>query len=102
PEHDAQVARGPVLPLAGDWTIDSFSTHLGEQALFEKRPEREVFLGYRRWAFESAAIDLALRQNGLTLGEAVGRELRPLTYVVSMRLGEPPALGGLQGWFPPS
>lgn len=98
PEHDAQVARGPVLPLAGDWTIDSFSSHLGKQELFETPPEREVYLDYRRWAFESAALDLALRQNRLTLGAAVGRELRPLTYVVSMRLGEPPSLEVLEGW----
>ena len=97
-EHDAQVARGPILPLAGDWTIDSFSSHLADQALFENAPEREVFVDYRRWAFESAALDLALRQNGLTLGQAVGRELRPLTYVVSMRLGEPPTLELLEGW----
>ena len=33
-EHDAQLERGPVLPLAGTWTIDSFSRHLAEQALF--------------------------------------------------------------------
>ena len=41
---------------------------------------------YRRWAFESAALDLALRQAGRSLAEVVGREPRPLTYVVSMRL----------------
>ena len=28
-EHDRLQERGPDLPLAGDWTIDSFSTHLG-------------------------------------------------------------------------
>ena len=68
------------------------------QPLFETPPERPVYVDYRRWAFESAALDLALRQNGTTLGQAVGRELRPLTYVVSMRLGEPPTLERLQGW----
>jgi hypothetical protein len=97
-EHDAQLARGPVLPLAGEWTIDSFSRHLATQALFENPPERDVYADYRRWAFESAALDLALRQSGETLGQAVGRELRPLTYVVSMRLGEPPTLDRLRGW----
>ncbi len=97
-EHDAQLERGAVLPLAGTWTIDSFSRHLADQALFENPPERPVYVDYRRWAFESAALDLALRQNGTTLGQAVGRELRPLTYVVSMRLGEPPTLELLQGW----
>ena len=29
------------------------------------------YLDYRRWAFESAALDLALRQAGISLGEAV-------------------------------
>ena len=97
-EHDAQLERGAVLPLAGTWTIDSFSQHLAEQALFENPPERDVYVDYRRWAFESAALDLALRQTGQTLGRAVGRELHPLTYVVSMRLGEPPTLERVQGW----
>jgi hypothetical protein len=97
-EHDAQLERGPVLPLTGSWTIDSFSNHLAHQALFENPPERSVYVDYRRWGFESAALDLALRQNATTLGPVVGRELRPLTYVVSMRLGEPPTLERLQGW----
>jgi hypothetical protein len=97
-EHDAQLARGPVLPLAGEWTIDSFSHHLGAQPLFASAPERDVYVDYRRWGFESAALDLALRQSGLTLGQAVGRELRPLTFVVSMRLGEPPTLDRVKGW----
>jgi L-alanine-DL-glutamate epimerase-like enolase superfamily enzyme len=97
-EHDAQLARGPVLPLAGAWTIDSFSHHLASQPLFESPPERGVYVDYRRWGFESAALDLALRQSGLTLGQAVGREPRPLTYVVSMRLGEPPSLERVHGW----
>jgi hypothetical protein len=97
-EHESQLARGPVLPLAGDWTLDSFSGHLGELPLFEREPEMHAFLDYRRWAFESAALDLALRQSGVTLGDVVGRELRPLTYVVSMRLGEPPSLEKVEGW----
>ena len=97
-EHDAQLERGAVLPLAGTWTIDSFSQHLAAQALFENPPERDVYVDYRRWGFESAALDLALRQAGQTLGQAVGRELRPLTYVVSMRLGEPPTLEPVEGW----
>ena len=42
-------------------------------------------LDYRRWAFESAALDLALRQAGSTLGEVVGREPAPLRFVVSTR-----------------
>jgi hypothetical protein len=40
---------------------------------------------YRRWAFESAALDLALRQNETSLGQALGREHRPVRFVVSTR-----------------
>jgi hypothetical protein len=50
----------------------------------------EAFRDYRNWAFESAALDLALRQAGRSLAEAVGREPRPLRFVVSMRLPDPP------------
>ncbi|HJS50092.1 MAG TPA: hypothetical protein VJ745_07185 [Gaiellaceae bacterium] len=97
-EHDAQLERGATLPLGGQWTLDSFSRHLDTQPLFEKAPERSVYVDYRRWGFESAALDLALRQSGTALGLAVGRELRPVRYVVSMRFGEPPTLERLQGW----
>jgi hypothetical protein len=92
-DQRAQQERGPVLPLAGDWSFDSFSQHLGELDLFPaKAPEWDVFRNYRRWAFESAALDLALRQAGISLTEAVGRELRPVTFVVSSRMGEPPTI----------
>jgi L-alanine-DL-glutamate epimerase-like enolase superfamily enzyme len=97
-EHDAQVERGPVLPLQGEWTVGSFSRHLETVRLFENEPERAVYLAYRRWGFESAALDLALRQTGISLAQAMGRELRPLTFVVSMRLGEPPSADRVRGW----
>jgi len=97
-EHDAQLARGPVLPLVGDWTLGSFSRHLSTVPLFEREPDRREYLDYRRWAFESAALDLALRQAGRSLAATVGRALRPLTFVVSMRLGSPPALDRVRGW----
>ena len=77
------------LPLAGSWTIDSFSKHLGELELFPTEPSMEAFHDYRRWAFESAALDLALRQAGRSLADVVGREPRPVTFVVSMRLDPP-------------
>jgi L-alanine-DL-glutamate epimerase-like enolase superfamily enzyme len=47
---------------------------------------------YRRWGFESAALDLALRQAGRSLADVLGRELRPVTFVVSSRMGDPPTL----------
>jgi hypothetical protein len=89
----AQQELGPVLPLAGDWTFDSFARHLGEIDLFPAGPpDREVYRNYRRWGFESAALDLALRQAGASLADAVGRELEPVRFVVSSRMGEPPTI----------
>jgi L-alanine-DL-glutamate epimerase-like enolase superfamily enzyme len=89
----AQQAHGPQLPLAGEWTFASFSQHLGETDLFPAgAPDRDVYRNYRRWGFESAALDLALRQAGRSLADALGRELRPVTFVVSSRMGDPPTL----------
>src|SRR5436190_9647141 len=55
-------------------------------------PIRDSARFYRRWAFESAALDLALRQNGLSLQDAVGRVAKPVTFVVSLRVGHPASL----------
>jgi L-alanine-DL-glutamate epimerase-like enolase superfamily enzyme len=96
--QDAQQARGTALPLAGTWTLDSFSAHLATLPLFEEEPERHAYLDYRRWAFESAALDLALRQAGVSLGEAVGREPRPVTFVASGGLGAPPTTERLRAF----
>jgi hypothetical protein len=91
--HPAQQELGPVLPLAGEWTFDAFSRHLGELDLFPAEPaEREVFVNYRRWGLESAALDLALRQAGTSLAAALDREPAPVRFVVSSRMGEPPTL----------
>ena len=85
-DHVAQQDRGPTLDLAGEHTIESFSKLIEGLELFPTPPEREVSVNYRRWAFESAALDLALRQAGKPLHEVLGREPRPVTFVVSMRL----------------
>jgi hypothetical protein len=86
-DHAALQDAGPVLPLAGSHTLDSLSHRLDELDLFPEPPVREPSREYRRWAFESAALDLALRQAGLSLAEVLEREPRPVTFVVSMRLG---------------
>src|SRR5215207_10011472 len=81
-EHAAQQDLGPTLPLAGSWTLDSFSRRLDELDLFPGgAPGFEVFRNYRRWGVESAALDLALRQAGGSLDELLGREARPVTFV---------------------
>jgi hypothetical protein len=73
-QQEFQARRGE-LPLAGEHTLDSFSLLQSGQT------------EYRRWALESAALDLALRQAGLPLGEAIGATPQPLRFVVSTRLG---------------
>ncbi|MCX6374086.1 MAG: hypothetical protein NTX16_13620 [Actinobacteria bacterium] len=89
-DHDDYPAA---LPLAGSWRLDGFSRHLGGLDLFPDRPpQQEFFRNYRRWAFESAALDLALRQRGQSLGAALGREYRPLRFAVSTRLDITPWL----------
>jgi len=79
----------PTLPLAGSYTLRSFSRHLDGLDLFPTPPERAASRHYRRWALESAALDLALRQADLSLGEAVGRDAEPIRFVVSPNLSGP-------------
>ena len=71
-EHDDFPAE---LMFAGTWTLDDLSRRLDEFDL----PD------YRRWAFESAALDLALHQAGRSLGDVVGRPYRPVRFVASTR-----------------
>jgi len=97
-QHDRLQARGPDLPLPGEWTLHGFSEHLATLPLFEAEPEQHAYLDYRRWAFESSALDLALRQADLSLGEAVHREPRPVSFVVSMSLGAPPSTEWFHSW----
>ena len=59
--------------LTGEHTLDSFSALVADQP------------GYRPWGLESAALDLALRQAGRSLADALEREPRPVTFVVSQR-----------------
>ncbi len=87
-DHERFAGTGAELPLAGEWTIESFSGHLDGLELWPEQPGMAAFRDYRRWAFESAALDLALRQRGVSLAEAVDREPQPLRFVVSMRWEE--------------
>jgi hypothetical protein len=87
----AQVERGSALPLAGEHTLDGFSRLLDQLDL--AAPAHEV--DHRRWGYESAALDLALRQAGRSLAAALGREPRPVRYVVSKGLGDPPSAAPL-------
>ncbi len=71
--------------LAGTWSLHDYSVRLGELELFAAEPEMAASRDYRRWAFESAALDLALRQSRRSLADVVGRPYRPLRFVASTR-----------------
>lgn len=72
-QQEFQARRGE-LALAGTHTLDSFSLLQSGQT------------EYRRWGLESAALDLALRQAGVPLAEAIGRTPGPVRFVVSTRI----------------
>ncbi|HKG36801.1 MAG TPA: hypothetical protein VKA89_10235 [Solirubrobacterales bacterium] len=84
--HGILQEAGPVHDLTGPATLGELCELVGSLDLFPEEPSREVSRLYRRWAFESAALDLALRQAGRALHEVVEREPRPITFVASMRL----------------
>jgi L-alanine-DL-glutamate epimerase-like enolase superfamily enzyme len=86
-DHIALQDAGPTLDLTGYATLGEFCEMVGELDTFPAEPQRDVSRLYRRWAFESAALDLALRQAGKGLAEVVGREPQPVDFVASMRLG---------------
>jgi hypothetical protein len=73
------------LEPPGKATLGELSALFGELQLFEGEPRMAASRDYRRWAFESAALDLALRQNGLLLGAAIERDYAPVHFVVSTR-----------------
>jgi hypothetical protein len=82
----------PALPLEGEWTLAGFCEQLATLELWAEPPEWHGSLRYRRWAFESAALDLALRQAGHSLPDVLGLEPQPVRFVNSLGLGKEPSL----------
>ena len=93
-DHDRLQAAGPP-DLRGRDTLAGFSARLERLELWPAPPESPAYRDYRRWAFESAALDLALRQSGRSLAQALGRDAAALTFVVSLGLGGPPTAAPL-------
>jgi hypothetical protein len=91
-DHEELQKAGPVHDLSGSYTLAEFCERIDSLDLFPIAPQRDVSRLYRRWTFHSAALDLALRQADKSLHDALGREAQPLTFVVSLRLGEPATL----------
>lgn len=84
-------ARGPELEeaLRGTRTLADLSRRLDGIPLFVAPPDRDDHRLYRRWGLESAALDLALRQTGRSLGEILGLSPRPVRFVASRTLAGP-------------
>src|SRR4051794_9070390 len=80
-ETNTLHATGPVLPLAGEWTLGGFCEQLKSVEQWRHAPEWEPMRRWRNWAFESAALDLALRQAGAPLHEVIERQPRPVRFV---------------------
>ena len=86
--HEAQ----PQLPLAGQWTLERFCDHLAGLELWIEPPEFDLLAHCRAWAFQAAALDLALRQAGRPLHEQLELEPRPVRFVNSLGLGDEPSI----------
>lgn len=93
-DHDALQQNGPPTGLpTGEMTLAAFCGAVAGLDLFQfKAPVRDVSRLYRRWALDSAALDLALKQAGKAVADVLNRAVSPVSYVVSIRLGEPPSL----------
>jgi L-alanine-DL-glutamate epimerase-like enolase superfamily enzyme len=85
-DQRAFVKRGAALDLGGRFTLASFSRHLDVLPVFPDTPEYPGQDVYRRWGFESAALDLALRQAGASLASCLDLRPRPVRFVASMRM----------------
>ena len=84
-----QLAHRRLAPFAltGEDTLAGWSRQLDALELFDAEPEEAAARDYRRWAYESALLDLGLRQAGATLGALLGRVPRPVRFCVSSGLG---------------
>ena len=86
PEDHESLAASDPFDLSFEGTFGEFSERLDRTELFDDPPARESNRAYRRWAVESAALDLALRQSETNLGTVLERAYEPVRFVVSTRV----------------
>jgi len=97
--HYRITETDPNFSLSGSYTFASFSEQLAGTDLFAgEEPNSPIFRNYRRWAFESAALDLALKQAGTNLAAHLDRSYSPVRFVVSTRLRDPPTGDRIFEW----
>lgn len=87
----------PIALPTGEMTLAAFSEQLAQTDLFGAlTPGQPAYRRYRIWAYESAALDLALRQADTSLHALLEIDPQPLRFVVSTRLGDPASLDPLK------
>jgi len=84
-EHADQDAHGRLdpLPFRGRRTFAEWSAFIDEVGIFPVPPSVDMARDHRRWSYDGALLDLALRQAGMSLAQALGREERPTRFCVS-------------------
>jgi hypothetical protein len=93
-DHVAHRDAGPIHDLRGPSTLGELCELIGTIDMFPTAPIRDFSRLYRRWAYESAALDLALKQAGKALHEVAGRPVAPLNFVCSVRANPVAESGG--------
>jgi L-alanine-DL-glutamate epimerase-like enolase superfamily enzyme len=93
-QHAFQRAGAP--DLVGSWTLAEFGAHVDGLDLFTTEPLFSAYRAWRRWAFHSAALDLALRQAGRALHEVLEVEPQAMMFVCSTGLGHPASVDGVR------
>ncbi|WP_266082049.1 enolase-like domain-containing protein [Haladaptatus caseinilyticus] len=97
--HDTLYESSEEFSLTGKYTLDEFSEQLsGIDFFLGDEPNQTIFRNYRQWAFESAALDLALKQADTDLATQLDREYNPVRFVVSTRLDDPPTGDRIIDW----
>jgi L-alanine-DL-glutamate epimerase-like enolase superfamily enzyme len=96
PAEQSAFQQAGAPDLSGKWTLADFGEHVDGLDLFPAQPIYAAFRSWRRWAFHSAALDLALRQAGCALHDVLGLAPQPVSFVLSTRLGEPASTGRLR------
>lgn len=98
-DHTTLQESSVEFPLTGEYTLDEFSAHLSEIDFFlGDEPGQPIFRNYRQWAFESAALDLALKQADTNLADQFDQAYNPVRFVVSTHLDDPPTGDRIIDW----
>jgi hypothetical protein len=93
PRRRDRVARDPALAAArGRVTLAGFCDHLGALELWPEPPEWDVALRFRTWAFESAALDLALPPGRSLAARRARAGAAAGGFVNSLGLGKVPSM----------